>query len=262
MGGGWVRGSWVVLRAANVSGADTLGSYVGTECSYGLASAPGVTVVTAAAFTYASPNAAAGSASVVRFAISFPQGALATNHSAVAPATFSTISTYPGFSGGGTSLLPNVLTWRDAFFAPSNTMSDTLGQLASAAVFYGADVSARVVVLSPLDHFLNAALGDDLALADSSASCSGSDTGCWVAGTSATVTSLPPGFAQSWVMVAANGVTGTVDTWGRILRGFYGGTAARLADTSLQTLGYQTDNGAQLVFGCPGQVLDSCLLGE
>jgi len=31
---------------------------------------------------------------------------------------------------------------------------------------------------------------------------------------------------------------------------------------SLTTLGYQTDNGAQLCFGCPGQVLDKCLLEE
>ena len=258
MGGGWVRGGWVLLRAANVSGADGLGPYVGTECAYGLAGSPGP-VVTTAAYTYAAPAAAAGGATAVRFAVSYPGGATGTAHAAGKPATFSTVANFPAFAGPGTPL-KNVLTWRDAFFGPSNSVADSLGQLSSALLFYGADVAAPAVVLSPLDHFLNAALGDDLATAAPSA-CSGSDAGCWVAGASATLTALPPGFSQSFVLVAAPGVTGAMDAWGRLLRAYYGGTAARLTDTSLTTLGYQTDNGAQLCFGCSGP-LDACLLAE
>ena len=53
--------------------------------------------------------------------------------------------------------------------------------------------------------------------------------------------------------------TPTVAAWGSVLRGFYGaGSTSRLDDTSLNTIGYTTDNGAQLCFGCQGP-LDACL---
>ena len=152
MGGAWASGAWLVASAANVTGTDALGAYSGTECAYAFAGAPGVVVFKAAAYTYAAP-AAAPSASLVRFRYELPQGAPATNHSAK-PAAYSTVANFPGFAGPG-SPLPNVLTWRDAFFGPSNDVRDTRGQIASTVVFYGADVSARVAVLSPLDNFLN-----------------------------------------------------------------------------------------------------------
>ena len=83
-----------------------------------------------------------------------------------------------------------------------------------------------------------------------------------MAGASSTVTSLPPGFAHNFVLVADSGVTRAVDSWGSVLRGFYGaGSTSRLDDTSLNTIGYTTDNGAQLCFGCQGP-LDACLLEE
>ena len=255
IGGAWAS-SWVLFSAANSSGSDALGAFAGTQCAYALAGAPGVPALTVAAFAYAAP-AAAPSASVVRFRYEFPQGAPATNHSAK-PAAYSTVANFPGFAGPATPL-PNVLTWRDAFFGPSNDVRDTRGQIASVAVFYGADVSARAVVLSPLDNFLNSALGDDLGGA---ACADAGDAGCWVAGASATVTSLPPGFAHNFVLVADSGVTRTIDSWGRALRGYYGSSSDnRLDDTSLTTIGYTTDNGAQLCFGCQGP-LDACLLEE
>ena len=46
------------------------------------------------------------------------------------------------------------------------------------------------------------------------------------------------------------------------MQAYYGATSTSVADTSLTGLGYQTDNGSQLCFGCPGQVLDKCLLEE
>jgi len=258
MGGAWASGSWLLASAANVSGTDSLGAFAGTECAYAFAGAPAVVVFKAAAYTYAAP-AAAPSASLVRFRYELPQGAPATNHSSAKPAAFSTVANFPAFAGPG-SPLPNVLTWRDAFFGPSNSVPDTRGQIASVAVFYGADVSARVAVLSPLDNFLNSQLADDLG---AGASCAdANDAGCWVAGASATVTSLPPGFAHNFVLVADSGVTQAIGSLGAVLRGFYGASAvSRLEDTSLTTIGYTTDNGAQLCFGCQGP-LDACLLEE
>lgn len=252
---GALQSGWVVKGSRPVTSADSLGAFVGTECAYALASAPSTVVFTAAAYTYASA-AAASSASLVRFTYSFPLGAARTNHSAPSPSTYSTIANFPAFAGPATPL-PKVLTWRDAFFGPSNEVSDSLGQIASAMIFFGADVAGRAVTLAPLDNFLNHALGDDLG--DGTA-CSGNDAGCWVAGASATVTSLPPGFTHSTLLVADTGITRTFDSWGRVMRAFYGTT--KIADVSLTTLGYQTDNGAQLCFGCPGQVLDTCLLNE
>lgn len=258
MNGAWSSNSWVVTSAADVSGNDALGSYTGTECSYAVTTNPAVTLFTAAAYSYSTADAAP-EASIVRFKYSFPQGASATNHSAAKQSTFSTVANFPAFKGGPNAPLPDILTWRDAFFGPSNNIQDTLGQIASTIVFFnGNDVAARAVVLSPLDVFLNAALGDDLG--DGTA-CSGHDAGCWAGGVSATVTSLPPGFAQSYVLVSATGFTSTVNAWGSVLRAYYGGTSTRLSDVSLTTLGYQTDNGAQLCFGCDGP-LDQCLLDE
>ena len=257
-GGAWQSGAWVAAGAANVTGTDSIGAFVGTECSYALAGAPSVVVFKAAAYTYASA-AAAPTASVVRFRYELPQGAAATNHSAGKGAAYSTVANFPGFAGPATPL-PNVLTWRDAFFGPSNDVRDTRGQVASTAVFYGADVAARVVALSPLDQFLNTALGDDLG---AGAACADAgDAGCWVAGASATVTSLPPAFAHNFALVADTGFSRAVDSWGRVMRARYAGTAdQRLDDLSLNTIGYQTDNGAQLCFGCQGP-LDACLLEE
>ena len=257
--GAWET-AWVLAGSRNVSGTDALGAFVGTVCEYALASAPSAgAFLTTSAVTYAAP-AAAPHASAVRFTHSFPRGAARTNHTAPPPSTFSTVANFPAFSAPAGELR-DVLTWRDAFFAPSNTVSDMFSQIASTAVFFSAsDVAGPAVMLSPLDGFLNAALGDDLG--GGSACPTQGDAGCWVGGASATLTSLPPGFTQSFVLVSSAGFTSTVDAWGSLLRAFYGGTSTPIADPSVSSLGYTTDNGAQLCFGCPGQVLDKCLLEE
>ncbi len=240
--GAFVTGpaAFALTAAANVTGTDVLGAYTGTECAYALASSGPGTFFTAAAYVYATP-AAAPTACAVRFKYGFPVGAAATNHSVRGKATFGTVSNFPAFTGPGTSL-PHILTWRDAFFGPSNSVTDTLGQIASTFVMYGDDVSGRAVAVSPLDQFLNAALGDDLG--DGTA-CPGNDAGCFVGGLSATVTSIPPGFVHSFVLVSDLGFTRTVDSWGQVLRAAYGGTSTRIYDPSVSTLAYTTDNGAQ-----------------
>lgn len=259
--GTWTTNQFLLTKAVNVSGNDGLGFYVGTECTYSLSSSPTISFVTVAAYTYASA-VASPDASIVRYRYSFPNGAHQTNHTTGPNSAYSTVSTFPAFAGPGSTLLPNILTWNGPFFAPANDVPSMFSQRASVVLYYGGDVSNQAVVLSPLDHFLNANIGNDLSGTGTSLSCANKDPGCWVAGVSSTVTSLPPGFTHSFILTTTStGISSTMDAWGKILRGYYGATSQKLQDISLSTIGYQTDNGAQLCFGC-GEPLDECLLNE
>ena len=265
IGGAWrVGADWLLVRAANASGTDGLGAFSGAECDYALASAPGDVVLSLGAYAYASA-AAASQASLVRFRLSWPSGATGTNHSELpSGATQSTIANFPAFATPAAGFpLPHIQTWNDAFFAPSQSMPDAYGQRGGPVIYFGADASGAVVVLSPLDQFLTSSLGDALGAGASCKGAAGGSVGCWVAGTAAVVTALPAGHSHSWLLTAGGaGITDTVAAWGAVLRAQYGSTSTKLADGTLTTLGYQTDNGAQLCFGCPGQVLDKCLLDE
>lgn len=264
--GGWTT-AWarVGARVAD-AGSDALGAFERATCTYARAGdASGAPAVVLSVATYAAPPAAPG-LSIVRFAYAFPGGLAGTAHNASASggggASYSTISNFPAF-GGPSGPLPHVLTWSGSFAQPSNDIKDALGMTGGPVVFYGADVSGAAAVLSPLDRFLTASLADDMGGGLGRCASAPGGAGCFAAGVSATVTAVPPGFAQSWVLAAGGaGVQATVAGWGAALRAYYGDTATKLADVSLTRLSYQTDNGAQLCFGCPGQVLDKCMIEE
>jgi hypothetical protein len=209
-------------------------------------------------------------------------------------ATASTITNYPAFASSNASL-SNVLTWHESFVTPDNSMTSAYGMRGGPIVLYGSDITGTVALLSPFDNFLEAAFGDALH----NATCTAA--GCLTAGVSSTFSSLPPGFTQSYVLVVGEGITATIAAFGSALKvgtscappasvvastvvvlrtyltnpthfhftrpppccaqAWYAATASKVSDLSLTTLGYQTDNGAQLCFGCQG-VLDACLLGE
>jgi hypothetical protein len=251
--------AWQLIESRNVSGADGLGEYTGVECGYAAAGSAsgGLVSFTTAILAYASATAYP-SASLLRFRYTLPQGAAATNFSAGgSPGDHhATISNFPAFTSS--PLLPNTLTWQDSFVAAqSNNVA--YGMAGGPLLSYGADVAGPVTLLSPLDQFLTSSLGDTLGPSEY---CDGGKHCCFTAGTASTVASLPPGFSHSWLLVADSGITNTVVAWGAVLQAFYGATSQSLYDPSLTGLGYQTDNGAQLCFGCPGQVLDKCLLDE
>lgn len=258
---GALETSFFLETAQNVTGSDTLGAYSGTTCVYSRASSPtGAPFFVASVFNYATTQASPAS-SAVRFHYTFPGGASGTNFSAggAKGAHFATISNFPAFTSA--PLLPNSLTWQDSFF-PSQLGNVAYGMAGGPLLSYAQDVAGLVTVLSPMDNFLTSSLGDWQAGGGTYCPSSAS-IGCWSAGTASTVTSLPPGFSHSWLLLAgAEGITDTMAAWGGVMRAYYGATSQSLTDPSLTGLGYQTDNGAQLCFGCPGQVLDACLLGE
>jgi hypothetical protein len=245
--GAW-QDSWILVGSSNVSGQDALGGFVGTECVYAIAAAPTQAFITTALLTYSDR-------STVRFKYSLPSGAVQSNHSAPAPATHSTITNFPAFNS--TVPLSNIITWHESFVSPDTSMASAYGMRGGPVLFFGGDVSGPVVVLSPLDSFLSSALGDSTQ----NGACGSSAPGCWTAGVAASFQSLPPGFQQSFILVSGHGITATLAAWGGLMRGFYGATSSKIDDLSLSTLGYQTDNGAQLCFGCHGP-LDACLLNE
>ena len=259
---GALQTAFRLLQARNLSGTDSLGAYAGVECTYALAApAPAAPFFTAAILAYAAA-AAAPAASLLRFTYTLPGGAAATNFSAGGrPGDHhATIGNFPSFTAA--PLLQRSLTWADSFF-PSQRDSVAYGMAGGPLLAFGEDVSGAATVLSPLDNFLTSSLGDATGPPGSGAYCAAGSTGCWSAGTASTVTSLPPGFSHSWLLLAGSrGVTDTAVAWGAVMRAYYGATSTSLDDPSLSGLGYQTDNGAQLCFGCPGQVLDKCLLEE
>lgn len=256
VGGAW-REDFNLLRSSPVMGHDSLGSYTGTDCTYALGAATGPAFIVISAYVYASADASPSS-SLVRFRYVLPTGALGTNHTAAHPKGKSTILNYPAFTNSA-SLLPNLITWQDSFVQPQNTIA--YGQAGGPLLSYGADVAGRATLFGPMDNFLTSALGDEVNEANQ---CAGDtkSTACFSAGTAMTVTQLPAGFSHSWLLVADTGLTPTVAAWGTIMRAYYGGTSQKLTDPSLSAIGYQTDNGAQLCFGCPNQILDKCLLDE
>ena len=251
--GGWVA-TWALLRAANASGSDGLGAYTGVDCLYARGDDPAAApFISTSLYEYASA-AASPSSSLLRFRYAFPGGAAATNFSAV-KGHKATISNFPAFAGGPAPLLPRTITWQDSFVAPQKG-NVAYGMAGGPLLSHGDDVAGRVTIFSPLDQFLTSSLGDDPG--GGGALCGDGATGCFTAGAACTVEALPPGFAQSWLLLADSGITNTVAAWGAVLRAEYGATSPNLADASLTTLGYQTDNGAQLCFGCPGQVRRRC----
>ena len=256
---GGFQTAWALAEARNVSGADPLGAYTGVACAYA-PDAASPALLTVEILQYAAA-AAWRSASAVRFRYTLPRGAARTNFSAGGGKPgdhHATISNFPAFSAA--PLLPNTLTWQDSFF-PAQRNAVAYGMAGGPLLSYGADVAGAATMFSPLDNFLTSSLGD-FAGPGAGAFCDGSAAGCWAAGTASSVAELPPGFSHSWLLLAEEGITNTAMAWGAVMRALYGATSTNLDDLSISGLGYQSDNGAQLCFGCPGQVLDKCFLEE
>ena len=213
-------------KTTQIDGSDKLGSWNGTQMTWSAGKTPFVTSVK----NYARGN-------LVVFSYSFPEGAtgMASNHSGVST-NFPALSLDPAQVWSGAA---KVLSWQGSFVTAHRDR--TFGSASGPYVFYDShDVSAgRVVVASPLDHFMVTSQAESLFDGKSAT---------WVPGVSGTVESVPAGFQQSFLLFQGQGVTQTIYDWGLLLQKLYETT--RLYDVTLDKIGYQTDNGAMYCF-CP-----------
>ena len=88
--------------------------------------------------------------------------------------------------------------------------------------------SNHAVVVSPATHFKGATM---LRWEDD-----------WTVGMSGEITEVPVGFKHETVLVAGNGVTATMDYYGRAMRAAH--KVKKIPDRVVETVGYWTDNGA------------------
>ncbi len=94
------------------------------------------------------------------------------------------------------------------------------------------DATGKSFILSPAANFMTA-------------STAWGPNGELTSGISTDIPTLPAGFEHRTLLVAAQGINRTFDTWGQALTALSGKTRpANDADTSLNQIGYWTDNGA------------------
>ena len=141
------------------------------------------------------------------------------------------------------SQLDGRLSWRGAFMRPQINAGCSTGVRGGPCVLFQRDDPAHgtAIVLSALDHFLVTTQVTELP----KDSYSPDQKLIWGASTVASIDILPQGYSHSFIaVVGQDGVTDTIGKWGRFLRKHYK-LPTRMNDITIQTLGYQTDAGAQ-----------------
>ncbi|MDP9001295.1 MAG: hypothetical protein M3O46_14430 [Myxococcota bacterium] len=151
-------------------------------------------------------------------------------------ADFPALSTYPK--------LPLHLTYGEVQFAP---FSFSAFNAHSPWVYF--DANANAFIVSPANHFMNAATSQSTTAGISS----GVDPG---------ITTIPAGFSYKTVLVAQPSINAAYDAWGNALTGWSGKKRpASDATKTLERFGYWTDNGATYYYnydmakGYPGTMV-------
>jgi hypothetical protein len=118
------------------------------------------------------------------------------------------------------------LTYSGIFAPPSFNSSSNEGPWA----FF--DSSANAFIVSPAGHFMVSTTGFG-------------PNGELASGISTQIATLPQGFQQRTFLVVEPGINRAFETWGHAMTAYFGKTRpANDADTSLNKIGYWTDNGA------------------
>lgn len=178
------------------------------------------------------------------FSTAWPAGAedtsLVKHNASGAKSNQEVIASFPALTAPS---LPNTLSWAGSFVgAQHNRGFDVTGPTGGPTVLFdGSDPSLEtVVVLSPLDHFKATSAGPGTTW--------DGKTPAFAPGTAGTITSIPSGFTQTFVIRAGStgGITATIGEWGGMLQAVHNTT--RVPDVTLEKIGYQTDNGAAYVF--------------
>lgn len=236
--------TWTAAAPASTPGAPPPQAPAEPEAA--AAAAATTTVVTS--FRLYDPDAAPAA----MFAIAFPNGATGTAQppppppspaspspslpaSASAPAAPKTSTAFPSWSRSK-GKLPKLgsLSWSGTFVA---SLSEDVGapratdDNESPTVLYEAH-NGTTAVFSAANNFM--------AMAQDSDSDGGST---WQYGVSAEVLSLPAGFEFRTLFYAdGGGITSGIDSWGNAMKALHNTT--KIADSTLNTLGYMTDRGA------------------
>jgi hypothetical protein len=106
------------------------------------------------------------------------------------------------------------------------------GRLGAEGPWVLFDAAGRTMVLAPADHFLVAGMTDGPH---------GADAG----GIDPQIKTLPTGFEHGTLLVLGQGITATLDAWGRALQVLNGKKRVpNDADVLLRKFGYWTDNGS------------------
>ena len=173
-----------------------------------------------------------------------------------ATSTDQAVTTFPSFamttkSSSSPFQLNGRLSWFGSFMQGRVNQGCTSGTRGGPCVLYElADPShGTVVVLSPLNQFLvTTYVATTVNAEQSSLNSSLTTEFAWGASTMATMKVIPKGYKHSFVaLIGQDGITDTINLYGRYMREEYKLTH-RMSDVTIQTLGYQTDNGAQLCF--------------
>jgi len=118
------------------------------------------------------------------------------------------------------------LTYSGIFAPPSFNSSSNEGPWA----FF--DSSANTFIVSPVGHFMVSTTGFG-------------SNGELSSGVSSQIATLPQGFQQRAFLVVEPGINRAFETWGHAMTAYFGkARPANDADTSLNKIGYWTDNGS------------------
>ena len=187
------------MKSAPVQGSDPiLGAFKGSELTWSAGRTPLVT--TAKSFA---------SSPTVVFEYLFPDGAKGTSLVQLAnKSNAEVIVNFPCFTNH--SALANTLSWHGSFVGAVQNSESTGPQGGPTVFFNSSDAKLGTVVIgSAMNNFKSTSAGPGTTW--------DGKTKAWAPGTSGTITSLPAGFSQAFVLHAGTGITATIGSWGQLL---------------------------------------------
>eukprot|EP00911_Craspedida_sp_UC1_P001214 UC1_evm2s915 len=247
-------GSLVLSGTAQGSGTDALGAFTSVTQSWAAATTRSDVLFETTFKEYAADPG------VLVFTQSFPRGLSETelqtmtlekkeknlyndsssssSSSSSSRGSLESLSVFPGFfrgNGKGPSDNRHFFAYRGVF---PGIYHDKLVNYAAShqggaplVIYDGGDDTLPMMVLSPLDHY-------------KAHHMCGADSGFFGAGVKATVTSIPPGWTQSFVLSAGAGINAGMMAWGdRMLKWTGKPRADWFRDETHSTIGFWTDNG-------------------
>jgi len=235
----YADGSWQKLTKAvpsKVSGSDSVhGSYTGEQMlwAYGNISNALACVI---------KNYADGA---VEFEVAYPAGLTGPFGSDMDSA----VANFPAFDQSVFSFSEQIRSWQGTFIGFQEQASK--GATGGPTVFFETDEAQQrvnyTIVASVVNNFKSSTAG---------AGTTYKGTTAWAPGTTSTVLSIPAGFSHRFVLVEGTGITETIGKWGEGMRARY--RTKKVADVTLEKIGYQTDNGAYYVF-CRGNCSETLI---